>query len=73
MDSPLRDMKIWIGTVYITPYSHQVPCDCSKACDIDYLWYSGWRVRLWKFLFVKFLVWSQDGLGSLQKEKGSGK
>lgn len=55
-------MIIQIGTQYITHYSKKpIPCDCSKACSICFLWYAGWRVRLWKLGFIKLLVWSQDG------------
>ena len=55
-------MKIQIGKEYITKYTNKpIPCDCNNPCDIDFLWYAGWRVRLWKFWFIKFLVWSQDG------------
>ena len=56
-------MKIWIGTKYITPYGNgEIPHkDCNKPCDTCFLWYAGWRVRLWKFLGIKLLVWSQDG------------
>ncbi len=56
-------MQIKIGTKYITHISKygRVPCDCSKSCPIDFLWYAGWRVRLGSFLGIKYLVWSQDG------------
>lgn len=56
-------MKIQIGTQYIThiPKDGRIPCDCSKKCPIDFLWYACWRVRLWKFWFITLLVWSQDG------------
>ena len=56
-------MKIRIGTEYITRLSKdgRVPCDCSKPCDIDFLWFAGWRVRLGRFLGIEYLVWSQDG------------
>lgn len=57
-------MKIRIGTKYITrlPKDGRVPCDCSRKCDIDFLWFAGWRVRLGRFLGIEYLVWSQDGL-----------
>ena len=57
-------MKITWGTKYITHYpkSGKVPCDCSHACSVDFLWYAGWRVRLWKCCGIKLLIWSQDGL-----------
>jgi len=56
-------MKIKLGTKYITkvPKNGRVPCDCSKGCDVDFLWYAGWRVRLGGFLGISYLVWSQDG------------
>ena len=62
-------MKISIGTKYITHYSPNIPCDCNKACPIDHLWFAGWRVRLWKVLGIKFLIWSQDGLSGKDKIK----
>lgn len=62
-------MKIQIGTKYITHYKDKIPCDCSKKCPICHLWYSGWRVRLWKLGFIKFLVWSQDGFNKSNKLK----
>lgn len=57
-------MKIRLGTRYIThlPKDGRVPCDCHKACPVDWLWYAGWTVRLGRFLWFDFLVWSQSGL-----------
>lgn len=55
-------MRIQIGTKYITqvPKNRIIPCNCDgKPCSIDFLWYAGWRVRLWKFGFIKLLIWSQ--------------
>lgn len=57
-------MKICLGNKCYTEYSKgSVPHEnCHKQCDICYLWYQGWRVRRFKFLFITLLQWSHPGM-----------
>ena len=59
----INELRIPIGTRYITKYSGTVPHDnCHKKCMICLLWFGGWRVHIFRFLWFKFLVWESNGL-----------
>jgi hypothetical protein len=63
----ITDNKNKMKNMKITRFMPDVPCNgqdwkyqlgCNHtACR---LWTYGWRVHLWKFWFIKFLVWERN-------------
>jgi len=69
-------MKIPLGTSYLTAYSDYVPHGQKghhKQCDICFLWYAGWGVHIFRFLFLKFLLWESPRLakGTMPEHGGT--